>query len=77
MIETMKNAWKVAELRQKILFTLLCILVYRFGYAIYVPYVDSHALAQQFAAFGQSNILTYFNILAGGGLAPSSIVRYA
>ena len=73
MIETMKNAWKVAELRQKILFTLLCILVYRFGYAIYVPFVDSARLAAEFAAYGQNNILTYFNILAGGGLAQASI----
>ena len=40
MIQTLKNAWKIEELRRKILFTLLIILLYRLGNAIPVPYVN-------------------------------------
>ena len=40
MIQTLKNAWKIQDLRRKILFTLLIILLYRVGNAIPVPYVN-------------------------------------
>ena len=40
MLQTFKNAWKVPELRKKILFTLMILLLYRIGANITVPYVD-------------------------------------
>ena len=72
MLDTVRNAWKIPELRKKILFTIVALVVYRLGYAIYVPYVDTKMLATQFAAFG-STILGYFNILSGGGLSTASV----
>lgn len=41
MLQTFKNAWKIPEIRKKILFVLLMILVYRIGCAIPVPFVDA------------------------------------
>ena len=72
MIETVKNAWKIPDLRKKLLFVIVCIIIYRFGYSIYVPYVNVQSLAVQFAQ-NSGNLLGYFNVLAGGGLATASI----
>ena len=72
MIETVRNAWKIKELRAKIIFTIVALVVFRFGHSIYVPYVDTKMLATTFAAYS-STILGYFNVLAGGGLATASV----
>ncbi len=72
MIETVRNAWKIPELRKKLIYTIVALIVFRFGHSIYVPYVDTKMLATQFAAYA-STILGYFNILAGGGLSSASV----
>ena len=41
MIQTIKNAWKIAELRKKILFTVFALLIFRLGSAVPVPFVDT------------------------------------
>lgn len=46
MFETIKNAWRLPDLRRKILFTLFMILVFRLGAFIPVPYIDRDALAK-------------------------------
>ena len=50
MIETIRNAWKIPDLRKKLTFVLFAVIVYRFAAAIYVPFVDTAALASQFLA---------------------------
>ena len=45
MFETVKGAWKIADLRQKILYTLLIIVLFRVGAAIPVPFLDPSALS--------------------------------
>ena len=73
MIETVKNAWKIPELRKKLTFVLFAIVIFRLGYAIYVPFVDTASLATQFASLNSGNLLGYFNTLSGGGFATASI----
>ncbi|MBQ9535285.1 MAG: preprotein translocase subunit SecY [Clostridia bacterium] len=73
MIETIRNAWKIPELRKRLLFLLLAVIVFRLGHAIYVPYVNTGLLADQFQV-NSNNLLGYFNILSGGGLATASIL---
>ena len=73
MIETVKNAWKIPELRKKLTFVLFAIVIYRLGYSIYVPFVDTASLATQFASLNSGNLLGYFNTLSGGGFATASI----
>ena len=48
MFQTFRNAWKIEELRKKILFTLLILLLYRLGNAVPVPYVNTAALSDYF-----------------------------
>ena len=73
MIETVKNAWKIPELRKKLTFVLFAIVIFRLGFAIYVPFVDTKSLAAQFATLNSGNLLGYFNTLSGGGFQTASI----
>ena len=43
MVETLKNAWRVKEIRNKILFTILILLIFRIGSVIPVPYINADA----------------------------------
>ena len=47
MFQTLKNAWKVQELRKKILYTAMILLVFRIGANIPVPFIDTNALGEQ------------------------------
>ena len=57
MLQTFRNAWRIEELRKKILFTLLIVLLYRLGNAVPVPFVDTKALADYFQASGLQNTI--------------------
>ncbi len=65
MFKTFRNAWKVPELRKKILYTLLIILVFRIGCHVPVPFMDSAAISSMFE---DGNFFSYMNILSGGAL---------
>ena len=64
MFATFKNAWKVSELRTKLLFTLLILVVYRLGAQIPVPFIKPDAYAM-FATSASGSIFTYLNLLSG------------
>ncbi len=70
MLETIKNAWKVKELRNKILFTLLIIVIFRIGSVIPVPYINTDMIA---AATSDNSFFSYLSILTGGGLEYGAI----
>ncbi|MBR6096656.1 MAG: preprotein translocase subunit SecY [Oscillospiraceae bacterium] len=72
MLQTIRNAWKVAELRKKILFTLLILLLYRVGNAVPVPYVNLEALSTWFEGWSNS-ILGLFNVMSGGALSSATV----
>ena len=69
MLQTLKNAWNTKELRKKILFTLLILLIYRIGTVIPVPFVEANAFAGQF----DGTILGQMDILSGGSLSAATI----
>ena len=71
MLQTFKNAWKIPELKKKILFTLLIVIIYRIGANIPMPYVtnDIANLAQQ----SSGTIFEYLNILSGGAFAQATL----
>ncbi len=75
MIETFRNAWKVPELRKKLLFTFFIIVIYRIGGTVPVPFLDSDALT---AWFEQSNssgdFFSYLNVLSGGNFAKATLL---
>ena len=62
MFQTFKNAWKNTELRTKLLFTLLIIVLFRIGASIPVPYVAKDAM-EQFQYSTQGSILAYMGSL--------------
>ena len=66
MFQTFRNAWKIPELKNRLLFTLAILVVYRLGCAIPVPFVTSSALTQMFS---NGNMLTYLDMMSGGALA--------
>ena len=73
MFDTFRNAWKIPELRKKILFTLMILVIFRLGCAISVPYVDVDAL-ELFRQYGGSgNMLDYLNMMSGGALSQCAI----
>ena len=72
MLETIKNAWRVPELRKKILFTFFIIIVFRIGSVIPVPFVDPGAIASVAKEAG-NEFLGYLSILTGGGLEYGAI----
>ncbi len=70
MLKTLKNAWKIAELRSKLIFTVIIIVLYRLGSVIPVPYINADALGSLFQ--GQS-IFTYFNLISGDALSKATL----
>ena len=70
MFTTFRNAWKVPELRKKILYTLLIILIFRIGCHVPVPFMDPNAVSQM---FGDGNFLSYMDILSGGALSQGTL----
>ena len=72
MLQTLRKAWKIEELRKKILFTLLIILLYRLGNAIPVPYVNVAALQAYFNSL-QNTVLGLLNVMSGGAFSQATI----
>ncbi len=72
MLETLRNAWKVKDIRNKIFFTLFIIVIFRIGSVIPVPFVDPVALANTGVATA-NDFFSYMSILSGGGLEYGAI----
>ena len=72
MLQTLKNAWRVEEIRKKILFTLIILLIYRVGNAIPVPYVNTDALQTYFTSL-QNTVLGLLNVMSGGAFSQATI----
>jgi preprotein translocase subunit SecY len=72
-INTIRNIWKIEELRQRIVLTLLLILVYRLGTYVVLPGVDAGVLAKAKESQSQEGILGLINIFAGGAFSRASI----
>ena len=73
MLKTFRNAWKIEDLRKKILFTLFIILVFRLGAALPVPYINREALATWFSANSEGNMLSYLDMLTGGSFSQATV----
>ncbi len=72
MLQTFKNAWQVEELRKKLIFTAIILVIFRLGCAIAVPFVDPDALQGMLSA-GDGNMLGYLNMLTGGAFASATV----
>lgn len=74
MFKTIRNAWSIPDLRKKILFTLLIVVVFRIGSVIPVPFLNMDALANVMQAVDESgSLLSYLNTLSGGAFSNATI----
>lgn len=77
MFKTIRNAWSIPDLRKKLLFTLLIIIVFRIGSVIPVPFLDQNALAEAMKLItdtqDSSNMLAYLNTLSGGAFSNATL----
>jgi preprotein translocase subunit SecY len=72
-IQTIKNIWSIEELRDKIITTLVLILIYRVGVHIVLPGLDPNKLDQAAASAGNNGLLGLFDTFAGGAFSHASI----
>ncbi len=73
MFETLRNAWKIKEIRNKIFFTIFIILIFRIGAVIPVPYIDVAVLKSATESGATNEFFSYLSILTGGGLEYGAI----
>lgn len=72
MFETIKNAWKVQDIRKKILFTLFIVVIYRLGGFIPVPFLDPTAVAEMIN--GGNSIFSTLNLFSGGTFSRATLM---
>ncbi len=74
MFKTLKNAWSIQDLRKKMIFTLLILLLYRIGNVIPVPYIDTHALSDYFNSVLSTTILGLYNAMSGSAFSQATVL---
>jgi preprotein translocase subunit SecY len=73
-LETIKSAWKIPELRKKLLYTLLIIVIFRIGSVIPAPFLDTSVVSEWMGAnASDGNFLNYLDTLTGGALSKATI----
>lgn len=72
MLQTIKNAWKIDDVRRKVVFTAIAILVYRIGIAVPVPGISTTAFTAMIARMGQLG--QFMDIISGGAFSTVSIM---
>ena len=74
MIATLQNAWKIPELRKKLIFTALIMLLYRIGNVIPVPFIDVDTLTTYFNNVLSDTILGLYNAMSGSAFSQATIL---
>ena len=74
MFATLQNAWKIPELRKKLIFTALIMLLYRIGNVIPVPFIDVKTLATYFDNVLSDTILGLYNAMSGSAFSQATIL---
>lgn len=70
MFEVFRNAWKLPDLRKKLIYTLFIVIVFRLGSAIFVPFLDPAQIEQ---LVGEGTLLQFMNTMTGGALGNGTI----
>ena len=73
MLQTLRNAWNIPELRKKILFTLFILLIYRVGNVIPVPFIDVTTLGNYFDSVLSTTILGLYNAMSGSAFSRATV----
>ncbi|MEG1426193.1 MAG: preprotein translocase subunit SecY, partial [Oscillospiraceae bacterium] len=74
MFNTLRNAWKIPDLRKKLLFTLFIVVAFRFGSVIPAPFLDALKLKELMNTVNESgSALGYINMLTGGAFSYATL----
>jgi len=71
---TLQNAWKIPELRKKLMFTVIVLLIYRVGNVIPVPFINTDAMSTFFDSTLSNTILGLYNAMSGSAFSQASIL---
>ena len=74
MFRTLRDAWRIPDLRKKLLFTVMVLLIYRACNAIPVPFVNAKAMSDYFEGSLQSTILGFYNMMNGSAFSQAKIL---
>ena len=74
MFSTLQNAWKIPELRKKLIFTMLMLLIYRIGNVIPVPFINAATLATFFDSTLSNTILGLYDAMSGSAFSQASVL---
>ena len=74
MFSTLQNAWRIPELRKKLIFTMLMLLIYRIGNVIPVPFIDAGTLATYFDSTLSNTILGLYDAMSGSAFSQASVL---
>ena len=74
MFSTLQNAWRIPELRKKLIFTMLMLLIYRLGNVIPVPFIDAGVLASYFDNTLSNTILGLYDAMSGSAFSQASVL---
>ena len=72
MLQTIRNAWKIDDIRKKLIFMLFILLLYRLGNAVPVPYVNTTLLEEYFNGL-QNTVLGLYNVMSGSAFSRATI----
>ena len=73
MLQTIKNAWKIPDLRKKLIFTLIMIVIFRFGSIIPVPFLSPDIIKGFIEQGGEDSLLNLLNTFSGGAFSQATI----
>ncbi|HIT34679.1 MAG TPA: preprotein translocase subunit SecY [Candidatus Faecousia intestinigallinarum] len=74
MLETLRNAWKIPELRKKLIFTMMVLLIFRLGSVIPVPYVNADTLRNYYDTTLANTILGLYNAMSGSAFSRATVL---
>ena len=74
MFKTLRDAWQIPELRKKLMFTAIILLIYRLASVVPVPFVDAKAMADLFDSVLSSTILGLYNAMSGSAFSQATVL---
>ena len=74
MIQTLVNAWKIPELRKKLMFTVMILGLFRIGNVVPVPFIDAQLLSDYFNSVLSNTILGLYNAMSGSAFSQASVM---
>ena len=73
MLKTFRNAWKIPELRKKLLMTIFIVILYRLGAMVPVPFINSNVMGNVFGSSMGGSLFQYMDIISGSAFSQATL----